>query len=63
MPWTIHEPKNLRRRQNKVEDLRHKEEEQRLGEVSEDADDGERHASEIAEGVADKRPSWIPFKL
>ena len=50
----------LRHRVHEVGDLRQEEEQHRLAEVAQDADDCERHAGEVAIGVADKRLRWIP---
>jgi len=50
----------LRNGKDEVEDLWHEEEKHRLAEVTEDSDDGERHASKVAKCVADKHSSWIP---
>jgi len=50
----------LRNGKDEVEDLWHEEEKHRLAEVTENCDDGERHASKVAKCVADKHSSWIP---
>jgi hypothetical protein len=60
MPRTRDEPKQLRDRVQKVEDLREEEEEEGFRKVAEDADDGKRHAGEVAERVADKGVRWVP---
>ena len=45
---------------DEVEDLRDEEEEERFGEVAEDADDGEDHAGEVAVGVSDEDARGVP---
>ena len=50
----------LRRRVQEVEHLRREEQQHCLREVPENADDGERHAAEVAERVAHKGSRWIP---
>lgn len=52
MSRTRHNTKNLRRTQDKIEYLRDKKQEECFAEMAEDADDGEGHAGEVAEGVA-----------
>ena len=58
---TRHKLEQLRHREQKVEYLRYEEEEEKLAEVSENADDGERHACKVAECVADKHLARIPI--
>ena len=60
MPRTWHQPKELRAREDEVEDLREEEQEERLAEVRLDPDDGERHARDVAEGVAGEGAGWVP---
>ena len=60
MPRTRHQPKELRARQDKVEDLREEEQEERLAEVRLDPDDSECHARDVAEGVAREGAGWVP---
>lgn len=50
----------LRDAVEEVEGLGDEEEEERLGEVAEDAADGEDHAREVAVGVADEDAGGVP---
>lgn len=52
----------LRHRIQKIEYLRDEEEQQCFAEMAQDANHRERHAGQIAEGVADKYPGWISEK-
>lgn len=54
------ELEDLGYRVEEVEDLGHEEEAEGLGEVAEDADDGEDHAGEVAVGVADEDAGGEP---
>ena len=47
-------------RVEEVENLWHEKEEQRLAEVTEDGNNGQRHAAEVAEGVAREDRRRIP---
>ena len=60
MAWARHQPKQLRAGENKVEYLRDKEEEERLGKVRLDAHDRERHARQVAERITRKRTRRVP---
>jgi len=63
MPRTWHQPKELRTREYKVEDLGHEEEEQSLGEMCLDSNYCKRHTSDIAEGVTRERACGIPIMV
>ncbi|TFB03297.1 hypothetical protein CCMA1212_004231 [Trichoderma ghanense] len=54
------EAEDLGRGVEEVEELGHEEEAERLGEVAEDADDGEDHAGEVAVGVSDEDAGGVP---
>ena len=58
--WARDEPEELRNAVDKVEDLGNQEEDQRLGEVAEDADDNEDHASEITVGISHENSCRVP---
>ena len=60
MTRTRDEAEQLRARQDEVEDLRKEEEQERLGEVRLNADDGESHAGEIAERIAWECACGVP---
>ena len=60
MAWARHQPKQLRAGENKVEYLRDKEEEERLGKVRLDAYDCERHACQVAERIAWECTRGVP---
>lgn len=60
MPWTGNNSKYLRSTQNEVEDLGDEEQKKGLAEVTEDADHGERHAGEVAQGVSWEDTRWKP---
>lgn len=49
--------------QEEVEDLREKEEDERLGEVAVDAQHRKSHAREVAEGVPNKGPGRVEVVL
>ncbi len=48
MPWTRNQTKQLRTRQDEIEDLRNEEQKERLGEMCLDPNDGERHSRDVA---------------
>ena len=54
------ETEELGQRVQKIENLRNEQKEQRLAEVSKNADDGESHSHEVAKGVADKNGGGEP---
>lgn len=54
------EAEDLWARVEEVEELGDEEEAERLGEVAEDADDGEDHAGEVAVSVADEDFGRVP---
>jgi hypothetical protein len=54
------EAEQLRDREDEVEDLRDKKEEERLWEVGDDSDARESHAGEVAERVAGEGSRWVP---
>ena len=56
---TRDEAEELRGGVGEVEELGDEEEQQGLGEVAEDANDGEDHAREVAVGVADEDPGGV----
>ncbi len=60
MAGTGDEAEELRGGVDEVEDLGDEEQEERLGEVAEDADDGEDHAREVAVGVSDEDARGVP---
>lgn len=60
MPRTRDEPKQLRDRVEKVEDLGEEEEEEGFRKMAEDADDGKGHAGKVAERVADEGVRRVP---
>lgn len=60
MAWAGNEAEDLGTRVEEVEELGDEQEAERLGEVAEDADDGEDHAGEVAVGVANKDLCRIP---
>mmetsp|Transcript_39928 Transcript_39928/g.105497 ORF Transcript_39928/g.105497 Transcript_39928/m.105497 type:complete len:323 (+) Transcript_39928:329-1297(+) len=60
VPWARDEPKELWARVEKIDNLRHKEEEEGLRVVPEDCGDRERHACKVAERVADKHLRRVP---
>jgi len=60
MSRTRYKVEKLRNWEDKVEDLRHEEEQHRLAEVSENSNDGERHSGKVAKRVADKHSRRIP---
>ncbi len=60
MARTGDQSKELWRRIDEVEQLRHEQKQQRLAEVAEDADHGEHHAREVAVRVPDKDLGRIP---
>lgn len=60
MAWTRNDSGELRNGVEEVENLGEEEEEESFGEMSEDTNDGEGHAGEVAEGVSDERAGGIP---
>lgn len=60
VPWARDETKYLRARENKIENLRHEEQEQCFGKVTLYANDGESHPSDIAKCISRKGTSGIP---
>lgn len=54
MPRTRHQAKQLRGRQDEVEDLGKEEQQQGLGKMTKDADHRKSHAGEVAECIADE---------
>ena len=60
MPGAGHKTEELRYGVEKVEYLRHEEEQERLAEVPQDANHSKRHTSKVAKRVAHKHSRWIP---
>lgn len=58
--WAGHKAEDLRGGIGEVKELWDEEEEEGLGEMAEDRDDGEDHAREVAVGVADEHTSGKP---
>jgi hypothetical protein len=54
MSWAVDNTEDLRKRDQKVENLREEEKEHGLCEMSQDADHCEGHACKVAESVADE---------
>lgn len=60
MSRTWNDMKQLRRRVDKVEDLRHEQEQKSFAEMAKDTYDCKHHPSEIAISVADENLCRIP---
>lgn len=63
MPGARDKTEQLRAREDKVEDLRHEEEDHGLGEMSLDGNGRESHTGEIAERVAGERAGGVPGEV
>lgn len=63
MPWTGHEPEQLRTRVHEVDYLRHKQQHHCFAEMAQNADNGQSHAREVAERVAHKHTGRVPALL
>jgi hypothetical protein len=60
MAWTRNETKQLWYREQKIDDLRNEEEEHRLAEMSNDANNGKGHTSKVAQRITNKDLCWTP---
>lgn len=54
MSWAVNESKDLRAREQEVEDLGNEEEQDGLREVPKDADHCKRHSCKVAKGITDE---------
>lgn len=60
VPGTGYDSEQLRSRIEEIGDLRDEQEEQRFAEMTQDTDDGEDHAGEVAVGVSYEDFGWVP---
>ena len=62
MSWAWYEFEQLWYREKEIENLRYEKEEKKFAEVSQDPNDSESHAGEVAESIANENSARIPVE-